>query len=154
MDQTRRDALRTTAVFGLAVAAGLISPVEARAAEGWNGPAFDTKNLGDTVRALGGGVPVTSPNLQINAPDIAENGAVVQVSVTSSLPNVQQIAILVEKNPNTLSANFTIPPGTEPHIMTRVKMAETSNVYALAKVDGTWLMASKEVKVTLGGCGG
>ena len=154
MNQQRRDALRLSTGLGLAVAAGLLSPLEASAAEGWNSAAFDTKNLNDTVKALGGRSAVPSINLLINAPEIAENGAVVPISVTTSLPNVQQIAILVEKNPNALSANFTIPAGTEAYVSTRVKMAQTSNVYALAKVDGKWLVASKEIKVTLGGCGG
>ena len=125
MNQQRRDALRMSTVLGLAVAAGLISPLEALAAEGWNSAAFDTKNLNDTVKALGGRSAVPSMNLLINAPEIAENGAVVPISVSTSLPNVQQIAILVEKNPNALSANFTIPPGTEAYVSTRVKMAQT-----------------------------
>ncbi len=154
MNQQRRDALRMTTVLGLAVAAGLISPHEALAAEAWNSTAFDTKNLNDTVKALGGSTATASKDLIISAPDIAENGAVVPVSVMTALPGVQQIAILVEKNPNALSANFTIPPGTEAYVSTRVKMAQTSNVHALAKVDGKWLVASKEIKVTLGGCGG
>lgn len=155
MNQQRRDALRITTVLGLAVAAGLMTPLQAAAAaDSWNAAAFDTKNLKDTVKALGGGATAVSKELTINAPDIAENGAVVPVTVTTTLPNVQQIAILVEKNPNALSANFTIPAGTEPFVSTRVKMAQTSNVYALAKVDDKWLLASKEIKVTLGGCGG
>ena len=154
MNQQRRDALRITTVLGLAVAAGLISPGEALAAENWNTAAFDTKNLNDTVKALGGRSAAISKDLVISAPDIAENGAVVPVSVSTTLPGVQQIAILVEKNPNALSANFTIPAGTEAYVSTRVKMAQTSNVFALAKVDGKWLVASKEIKVTLGGCGG
>ena len=154
MNQQRRDALRVTTVLGLAVTAGLISPREAFAADAWNSAAFDTTNLNDTVKALGGSTAAVSRDLIINAPEIAENGAVVPVSVSTALPNVQQIAILVEKNPNALSANFTIPPGTEAYVSTRVKMAQTSNVHALAKVDGKWLVATKEIKVTLGGCGG
>jgi sulfur-oxidizing protein SoxY len=153
MDQQRRDALRITTVFGLALAAGLLKTSDALAAE-WNGAAFDTKSVNDTIKALGGVAAASSKDVVITAPDIAENGAVVPVSVASSLPNVQQIAILIEKNPNTLSANFTIPAGTESMVGTRVKMAQTSNVYALVKADGKWLMASKEIKVTLGGCGG
>lgn len=153
MNQQRRDALRITTVFGLALAAGLLKTSDAQAAE-WNGAAFDTKNVNDTIKALGGVSAASSKDVVITAPDIAENGAVVPVSVSSSLPNVQQIAILIEKNPNTLSANFTIPAGTESMVGTRVKMAQTSNVYALVKADGKWSMASKEIKVTLGGCGG
>ena len=154
MNQQRRDALRITTVLGLAVAAGLMSSSEARAADAWNSAAFDTKSVNDTVKALGGSTAAVSKDLVISAPDIAENGAVVPVSVSTALPGVQQIAILVEKNPNALSANFTIPAGTEAYVSTRVKMAQTSNVFALAKVDGKWLVASKEIKVTLGGCGG
>lgn len=154
MNQQRRDALRLSTVLGLAVAAGLITAREALAAEGWNSAAFDTKTVGDTVKALGGTAATASRELLITAPDIAENGAVVPVSVSTSLPDVQQIAILVEKNPNTLSASFTFPAGTEAFVSTRVKMAQTSNVYALAKINGKWLVASKEIKVTLGGCGG
>ncbi len=155
MNQQRRDMLRVTTVLGLAVTAGLLTAGEASAAaEGWNAAAFDTKNLNDTVKALGGSSAVVSRDITINAPEIAENGAVVPVSVTTTLPNVQQIAILVEKNPNALSANFTIPPGTDAFVSTRVKMAQTSNVHVLAKADGKWFVASKEIKVTLGGCGG
>lgn len=151
--QQRRDMLRMTTVFGLALAAGLLKTSDALAEE-WNKAAFDTKNVNDTIKALGGVSAATSKDVAITAPDIAENGAVVPVAVASTLPNVQQIAILIDRNPNTLSANFTIPAGTEPSISTRVKMAQTSSVHALVKADGKWYMASKEIKVTLGGCGG
>ena len=87
-------------------------------------------------------------------PDIAENGALVPVTVTSSIPNTESIAILVDKNPNTLAANFTILPGMDPFISTRVKMGQTSDVYALVKADGRYYYAKKEIKVTIGGCGG
>ena len=87
------------------------------------------------------------------APDIAENGAVVPVGINTTL-KAQQMAILVEKNPSALAAQFFIPSGTEPFMTTRIKMGQTSNVYALVKADGKWYMSSKEVKVTLGGCGG
>ena len=90
----------------------------------------------------------------VSTPDIAENGAVVPISITSSLPKTESIAILIEKNPNMLAGSFDIPPGTEPAISTRVKMGQTSNVYALVKADGRYFVASKEIKVTLGGCGG
>ena len=153
MNQQRRDALRISTVLGLAVAAGLLTPAEAFAND-WNKAAFDTKNLNDTVKALGGTGATISKDVVIVAPDIAENGAVVPVGVTTALANVQQIAILVEKNPNVLSGNFTIPPGTEATVNTRVKMGQTSNVHALVKADGKWLLATKEIKVTLGGCGG
>ncbi len=76
------------------------------------------------------------------------------IGVTSAIPKTESIAILIEKNPAMLTANFDIPPGTDPAITTRVKMAQSSNVYALVKADGKYYVASKEIKVTLGGCGG
>ncbi len=153
MNHQRRDALRISTIFGLAVAAGLLKPSDVFAQE-WNKDAFDTRNVNDTLKALGGVSAAPSKDVLIIAPDIAENGAVVPLAVSSTLPNVQQIALLVEKNPNALAANIMIPGGTEAGISTRVKMDQTSNVHALVKADGKWLIASKEVKVTLGGCGG
>jgi sulfur-oxidizing protein SoxY len=156
MDSKRRDVLKAgggASVLALAAAAGLIKPGEALAQE-WNKAAFDAKSFADTVKALGGGASTASNAIEITAPDIAENGAVVPVAVESKLPKTQAIAILIEKNPNTLSAEFKIPAGTDPFVSTRVKMAETSNIYALVIADGKYFHAVKEVKVTLGGCGG
>ncbi|AIU27418.1 thiosulfate oxidation carrier protein SoxY [Pandoraea pnomenusa] len=154
MNQQRRDMLRFSAVMGLAVAAGLIKPEEARAAQEWNKAAFATRSVADTVKALGGTSASPSDQVALSVPDIAENGAVVPVVVASKAPNTQMIAILIEKNPNTLAASFDIPEGTEPSVTTRVKMGQTSKVYALVKADNKYLVAEKEVKVTLGGCGG
>jgi sulfur-oxidizing protein SoxY len=154
MDKTRRDILKAGGgLLALAVAAGIIKPEEALAQE-WNRAAFDSRSLADTVKALGGSGSTESKDIQFTAPDIAENGAVVPISVESKLPKTQTIAILIEKNPNALSANFEIPEGTDPFITTRVKMAETSNVYALVQADGKYFHAVKEIKVTIGGCGG
>ena len=111
--------------------------------------------MDETMKALGGGAPVQSKDIAFVAtPDIAENGAVVPIGITSTLPKTESIAILIEKNPNILAANFDIPPGTDSAISTRVKMGQTSNVYALVKADGKYYVATKEIKVTLGGCGG
>jgi len=140
-------------VLALAAAAGILRPGESLAQE-WNKAAFETKSVAETVKALGGGASTESKEIQITAPDIAENGAVVPVSVDSRLARTQAIAIMIEKNPNTLSANFEIPDGTDPFVTTRVKMGETSNVYALVKADGKYYHAVKEIKVTIGGCGG
>ncbi len=156
MDHSRRKALQTSGgitIMALAAAAGLFKTGAAYAG-GWNRPAFEAKNLQDTVKALGGMPAMESKDISITSPDIAENGAVVQVAVSSKLAKTESIAILVEKNPNALSANFFLLDNTEPFILTRVKMAETSNVYALVKADGKYFYAVKEVKVTLGGCGG
>ncbi len=153
----RREVLKTsggTMVMALAASAGLVKTNAAFAQE-WNKTAFEVKNLNDVVKALGGTTATESKDISfVNAPDIAENGAVVPVGATSKIPKTESIAILVEKNPNALSANFTIPDGTDPTITTRVKMGQTSNIYALVKADGKYFYAVKEVKVTLGGCGG
>ena len=155
MIQNRREFVKVGGVLGLMAAAGLITMKEARAQQqAWNKAAFDTKSVEDTVKALGGSAPAQSGDISITAPDIAENGAVVPVAVTSKIPNTQGIYVLVEKNPNTLAAGFTIPAGTEPAVSTRIKMGQTSNVHALVKADGKFYVASKEIKVTLGGCGG
>ena len=152
---SRRDVLRAGAMMALLVSAGLATP--AQAAE-WNKTAFAIKGVNDVLKQLGGGAVDKGANgnsgIQLTAPDIAENGAVVPLVVTSTLPGTDLIAILVEKNPNTLAATFAIPAGTDPFVSTRVKMGETSMVYAAVRANGKWVLASKEVKVTLGGCGG
>jgi sulfur-oxidizing protein SoxY len=156
MIQSRRNLLQASAgatVMALAAAAGIFKSNNVYAEE-WNKAAFDTKNLQDTVKAMGGGAATESKDIAITSPDIAENGAVVPVAVSSKLGKTESISILVEKNPNSLSASFDIPGGTEPFVSTRVKMGQTSNVYALVKADGKYFYATKEIKVTLGGCGG
>jgi sulfur-oxidizing protein SoxY len=156
MDTRRRAVLKAgggTGVLALAAAAGLIKPGDAFAQQ-WNKAAFDTKSFAATLKALGGSGSTESAQIQITAPDIAENGAVVPITIESAIPKTDTIAILIEKNPNTLSADFDIPAGTDPFITTRIKMAETSNIYAVVKADGKYYHAAKEIKVTLGGCGG
>ena len=155
MNKQRRNVMKTgsgAALLSVLAAAGIINPGMALA--DWNKAAFDAKSLADTLKALGAGAPADSKDVQVTGPDIAENGAVVPVGVSSTLPNVTMVAILIEKNPNPLAASFTLPEGTEANVQTRVKMGQTSNVYALVKSDGKFFMATKEIKVTLGGCGG
>lgn len=156
MKMGRRRALGSAggmAVMGLAMAAGLLRP--SRALADWNKAAFEVKgNLAEEVKALGGAGATESKDISMSSPDIAENGAVVPFTVSSKLAKTESIALLVEKNPNMLAANFTIPEGTEPWVNTRIKMGQTSNVIALVKADGKYYYTSKEVKVTLGGCGG
>ena len=153
MNQSRRDAMRIATVLGLAVSAGILKPGVAFAAE-WNAKVFDAKTIKEVEQALGTGAVATSKDVAITGPDIAENGAVVPVSVTSSLPKTEYVAILIEKNPQPMAASFNIPEGTDTTVTTRVKMGGTSNVHALVKADGKWFTSSKEIKVTLGGCGG
>jgi len=150
MNQQRRSVLKYSAVFGLMASTGLISSAQAQE---WNKAAFEGKSLDDVFKILGAGSPDKSAAVTLNAPDIAENGAVVPVGITTTA-KAEQMAILVEKNPSALAAQFFIPSGTDSFVTTRIKMGQTSNVYGLVKADGKWLMTVKEVKVTLGGCGG
>ena len=158
MNAQRRDLLKTgggVTLLTLVAAAGWLKPGDALAADAWNKTAFETKTMDETVKALGGGTPAQSKDITFfQTPDIAENGAVVPVGVTSNIAKTESIAILIEKNPNMLAAVFDIPAGTDPSLSTRVKMGQSSNIYALVKADGKYYVASKEVKVTLGGCGG
>lgn len=150
---TRRETLKHSAVVaGLLCATGLF-PQYAIAA--FNKNAFDSKNLADAFKALGIAAPVESKSVTLQAPDIAENGAVVPVGATCALAGVKQILFLVEKNPTVLIAAFNLSDNVDAAITTRTKMAESSNVYAVAVMnDGKVLYAKKEVKVTMGGCGG
>jgi sulfur-oxidizing protein SoxY len=157
MDGKRRQALKAgggVTLLTLLAAAGWLTPEDATA-QNWNKGAFETKSMDETLKALGGGTPAQSKEIVFfSTPDIAENGAVVPIGITSNGPNTESIANLVEKNPNMLAAVFDVPAGTEPSLSTRIKMGQTSNVYALVKADGKYYFASKEIKVTLGGCGG
>ena len=155
MNVQRRELIKSGSVLGLMVAAGLMTARQARAQQqAWNKAAFEAKSLDDTVKALGGASSAQSGDIAITAPDIAENGAVVPVGVASKIPNTQAVYILVEKNPNSLAAGFGIPAGTDATVSTRIKMGQTSNVHAVVKADNKFYVATKEVKVTLGGCGG
>jgi sulfur-oxidizing protein SoxY len=151
--QTRREMLaRSAAVAALLGAAGVLP---ARAQTAWNRAAFESKTIDDVIKALGIAKPVESRDIVFTAPDIAENGAVVPIGASTTLPGVKRIAFLVEKNPTTLAGVFEFSDAVETSVSTRVKMAQTSNVLAVAITgDGKVLFAQKEVKVTLGGCGG
>ena len=152
--QTRRDMLaRSATVAGLLATAGFL-PFPALAAA-WPQAAFDAKTMADAVKALGGSAPAESKDVTITGPDIAENGAVVPVGCATALPGVKRLLLLVEKNPNVLAAIFDVTDGIEANVNTRVKMGQSSNVFAVAMMgDGKVLYAVKEIKVTLGGCGG
>ena len=150
MHQNRREFLK---LLSLMAAAGLL-PAGSAWAEDWNKAAFESKKMDDVVKALGGAAPQQSGQVLLIGPEIAENGAVVPLELESKLPNTESMAVLIEKNPNMLAGIFTIPSGTLPWVQTRVKMAETCNVYLLAKAGGKHYYAVKEIKVTLGGCGG
>ena len=150
---TRRDMLTTSAqLAGLLATAGLL-PTAAQAA--WTAAAFDAKSLADAAKALGGSAPTESKDVTITGPDIAENGAVVPVGCSTNLPGVKRLALMVEKNPSALAAVFDVSDAVDANFNTRVKMGQSSNVFAVAfMADGKVLYAAKEIKVTLGGCGG
>jgi len=147
---SRRDLLKQGSLLAMMVGCGLLTTRQAMAAEA---AGFEAKTLAEALKSLGS-APTDSKEITITSPDIAENGAVVPIAVTSRLPKTQEIYILVEKNPNPLTAIFTIPDGTEPFVSTRTKMGQSTNVYAVVKADGKLYSAFKETKVTLGGCGG
>ena len=157
MNSSRRKVLQGaggSAVMALAMAAGLFKPGSAWAQAGWNKAAFETKSLNDAVKAMGGASAAESKDIVITSPDIAENGAVVPFTISSRLPKTESVALLIDKNPNALAASFDIPAGTEAGVTTRLKMGQTSNGTALVKADGKFYYTTKEVKVTMGGCGG
>lgn len=149
----RREMLtRSAAVAAMLGSAGLL-PTAAQAA--YNAAIFDMKTLAEVVKALGGSAPTESKDVTITGPDIAENGAVVPIGAATTLASVKQLLVLVEKNPNTMVAAFNVNEAVEPNFLTRAKLGQSSDVYAVAITsDGKALYAKKEVKVTLGGCGG
>ena len=151
--QTRREMLARSASVAAALAGLGLLPQAAQAA--WSQAAFDAKTMGDLMKALGTSGPAESKDVTITGPDIAENGAVVPVGAATTLAGVKRILLLVEKNPSMLAALFDVTDAVEPNISTRVKMGQSSNVIAVAITgDNKVFFAQKEIKVTLGGCGG
>jgi sulfur-oxidizing protein SoxY len=152
MQERRKFLSHSIKVAGLLAGAGLL-PQAAHAA--WSASAFEAKTMAELMKALGVGAPAESKDVTITGPDIAENGAVVPVSVATALPGAKRLLVLVEKNPNVLSAVFDMTPSIDAGVSTRLKMGQSSSVYGVAIMnDGKVLFAQKEVKVTLGGCGG
>lgn len=150
---TRRETLKQSAAVAALLGASGLFPHYALAA--YNKGAFEAKSLADAFKALGLAAPVASDSVSLQAPDIAENGAVVPIGASVKLAGVKQILFLVEKNPTALIAVFNLNDSVDAAILTRTKMGQSSDVYAVAVMnDGRVLFAKKEVKVTLGGCGG
>jgi len=155
MKLLRRNFLKLSggaSAMAAAAATGLLKAGSAWAAP-WNKSAFESKALAEVQKNLGVTNLIDSKDITITAPDIAENGAIVPVAVTSKIPNTQSIAIIAENNPFPLAANFDIMAGGEGYVSTRIKMGKTSDVRAIVKADGKFYTATKEVKVTVGGCG-
>ena len=142
-----------TGAIGMAVTAGLITPRIALAA--WPKAAFDATSVDSAINDLfGSSTLVGSDKIKIKAPDIAENGAVVPISIETDIKDVESISIIAEKNATPLTSSFVLGKGTEPYIATRVKLGKTGNVIAVVKAGGKLYSTGKEVKVTIGGCGG
>ena len=154
--QTRRDMLSGSArVVAMLAGIGLLPSLAAAQAAGYNAAAFEAKTLPELMKALGAGAPVESKDVTVTGPDIAENGAVVPVGASTTLPGVKRMLLLVEKNPSVMTAMFDVSDAVDANFSTRVKMGQSSDVYAVALMgDGKVLFAKKEIKVTLGGCGG
>lgn len=153
----RREFVQSTtgaAALGLATSVGVF-PTTASAQTAWNKAAFEAKSLAEVVKALGGTEAATeSKDVILSAPEIAENGNVVRLGAQSAIAGTTWLGLVVEKNPAALTAGFDVMAGTEANMSTNVKMGQSTNVYALAKAGDKYFYAVKEVKVTLGGCGG
>lgn len=140
--------------FALTAAAVVAGPIRAAWAA-WPKAAFEAQQTKDVVAALfGGRTPEASDAVQIRAPEIAENGTVVPITVTSTLPEVSGITIIAEENPRPLVASFKLSKQAVPRVSTRMKLAKTQKITAVVEGGGKLLMASREIKVTIGGCGG
>jgi sulfur-oxidizing protein SoxY len=156
-DPTRRLILKGVAVVALAslgVAKFKLMPAFAAANDKYPEDAFKQKSSDDAIKSLYGKAAEPSDKVKLDAPEIAENGAVVPISVSSTLADVTSISILVVENPNALAASYKIPAGTIPSVANRLKLARTSKVIAVVEAGGKVYSATKEVKVTVGGCGG
>ena len=156
MNAIRRNFLKSGVFFGAAITAmgaGLLAPGRAFAA--YLADAFAAKDVSTALKAaVGSDAHTPSSLIQLKAPDIAENGAVVPITVSSTLPNVESISIVASGNDIPFTSIYQFPVGTEAFVSTRIKMAKTADVIAVVKSDGQLFSARKEVKVTIGGCGG
>ena len=155
MQQLRRKLLQAMGAAAplIATGVGLLRSGGALAAV-WNKTGFEAKASADALKALGVAGAQPSRDIALTAPDIAENGAQVPVTVTSRIPNTQSISIIVDKNPFPLSSTFDFANDADAYVSTKLKMGQTSNVIAMVKADGKFFTATREVKVTIGGCGG
>lgn len=156
MNELRRTLLKggfTASFVALSASAGLLVPGRALAAA-WNKGAFEAKSIPDAIKGMGAEGVTDSRDILINAPDNAENGAMVPVEVTSQIADTQSISILTEKNPLPLLAMFEFAEGAQGYVSTRIKMGQSSNVRVVVRAGGKYYSAVKEIKVTIGGCGG
>jgi sulfur-oxidizing protein SoxY len=156
MDNTRRRVLKGASAAGAvfaAYAAGALKPSEALAVT-WNKSAFEAKSTVDAMKVLDMSSASDSKDIVIRAPDIAENGAVVPIDITSNIPGTESISLFIEKNPFPYVATFDMTKGAVPYVHLRVKIGQSSPVRVVVMAGGKYYQASKDVKVTIGGCGG
>lgn len=144
----------SVALLGLGNLPFAATPAHAAANDKYPEAAFRQKSEADAIKALYGKTAEPSDKVKLDAPEIAENGGVVPISVTTTLDKVTSISFFVAENPNALAASYRIPDGTVPAVANRLKMAKTTNVVAIVEADGKLYSATREVKVTVGGCGG
>ena len=155
MNLLRRKFLKTATFVGAAVTVGSGILVPQRAIGAYAKAAFEAKDVGGALTAaMGTDQHSASADIKLKAPDIAENGAVVPVTVSSTMANVDAISIVATGNNQPLTSTYALTAACEPFVSTRIKMGKTSNVIAVVKADGKLYSATKEVKVTIGGCGG
>ena len=156
MNLLRRKFVKTAAFVGATVTLGSTAVLMPQRAIGaYSKAAFEAKDVDSALKAsLGGSAHTPSDQVTLKAPAIAENGAVVPITVESDMANVTGISIVVAANASPLTSTYALPPGSDAFIATRIKMAKTSDVLAVVKADGKLYSASQEVKVTIGGCGG
>jgi sulfur-oxidizing protein SoxY len=154
MQETRRSVIRAGGALGLLAAFGatLLKPNRALAA--WNKGAFEAKSAIDAMKALGMSNAEDSKDIVIRAPDIAENGAVVPIDITSNIPGTTSISVFIEKNPFPYTGTFDFSQGAVPFVHLRAKLGESTPVRVVAAAGGKYYTTAKEVKVTIGGCGG
>jgi sulfur-oxidizing protein SoxY len=152
MNGHRRGVLKSAGALAAVLAAGMLKPLQALAA--WNKEAFAAKTPADALKGLGAGSTEPSKSIVIEAPQIAENGAVVPIEITSNIPGTTALAVVIEKNPFPLAAKFEFKEGALPYVKLNAKMGETSDVRVVATAGGKHYVATQEIKVTIGGCGG
>ena len=156
MDEGRRFVLRSagaTGALAAALAAGLLKPERVLAAT-WNKAAFAAKSPVDALRSIGAANTIESKDVVIELPQIAENGAVVPIDITSNIPGTSSISVFIEKNPFPYTGTFDFAAGTVPYVHLRAKLGKSTPVRIVVAANGKYYTAAKEVKVTIGGCGG
>lgn len=152
MDNRRRGLLKTAGAAAAVFMVGLLKPLAALAA--WNKEAFGAKTASDALKGIGVADAAPSKDLLVEAPEIAENGAVVPISITSRIAGTRSIAVLIDNNPFPLLGKFDFAEGALPFLRLNAKMGETSDVRVIAEAGGKHYVVTKNIKVTIGGCGG